>query len=206
MTQAACNPWCLPREAKPPQGLLPLGEPRRLFLPSQFGPAQGPGGGGVCLGVLAVLAGGQARAGKKSCRSHGPLNSPHRWPTAPPRGPASVLHVNWAWGLPVQVRLVDGTQKPLDNQTLQVFVGEARQSTNYTTDAQGRVHFSIDTANFTTEVINIQVRLRGRREGRSAGKRKRRHLWPQVLGRGRHGPEILCSEQMSPVWGVSPAA
>ncbi|KAJ6651923.1 hypothetical protein lerEdw1_015920 [Lerista edwardsae] len=72
---------------------------------------------------------------------------------------AEKLDAHYKPGLPLfgQVRLMDGNRVPLANQTIQVGAGPPGQSTNYITDAQGRVRFSIDTANLTGETINFQA-------------------------------------------------
>nr|XP_056704332.1 alpha-2-macroglobulin-like [Euleptes europaea] len=62
-------------------------------------------------------------------------------------------------GIPfwVQVKLVDGTNMPIANETIQIQIGELAYSTNYTTDNQGIAQFSISTDNFTVSSFNIQA-------------------------------------------------
>ncbi|XP_061476795.1 alpha-2-macroglobulin-like isoform X1 [Rhineura floridana] len=56
-----------------------------------------------------------------------------------------------------QAKLVDGANVPIANKTVEIHAEPSGPKTNYTTDAQGRVQFSIDTANFTDDSIRIQT-------------------------------------------------
>uniref|UniRef100_G1KY82 Alpha-2-macroglobulin n=1 Tax=Anolis carolinensis TaxID=28377 RepID=G1KY82_ANOCA len=64
-------------------------------------------------------------------------------------------------GIPFQgqVRpLVDGTNQPITNGTISIQVGAKK--TNYTTNDQGQVQFSIDTTNFTGDSIWIKAKYK----------------------------------------------
>ncbi|EMP39673.1 Alpha-2-macroglobulin [Chelonia mydas] len=54
-----------------------------------------------------------------------------------------------------QVKLVDGTDAPITNETIQISIGRNKYKANYTTNEEGRVRFSIDTVNFTDTSIHI---------------------------------------------------
>ncbi|XP_034641756.1 alpha-2-macroglobulin isoform X8 [Trachemys scripta elegans] len=54
-----------------------------------------------------------------------------------------------------QVKLVDGTDAPVANETIRISIGRKKYKANYTTNAEGRVWFSIDTVNFTDTSIQI---------------------------------------------------
>uniref|UniRef100_A0A8C0GRV9 Alpha-2-macroglobulin n=1 Tax=Chelonoidis abingdonii TaxID=106734 RepID=A0A8C0GRV9_CHEAB len=54
-----------------------------------------------------------------------------------------------------QVKLVDGTDAPIANETIRISIGRNKYDTNYTTNEEGRVWFSIDTVNFTDTSIQI---------------------------------------------------
>ncbi|TFJ98938.1 Alpha-2-macroglobulin [Platysternon megacephalum] len=56
-----------------------------------------------------------------------------------------------------QVKLVDGTDAPITNETIRIFIGRNNYQANYTTNEEGRVSFSIDTVNFTDTSIQITV-------------------------------------------------
>ncbi|XP_059582748.1 alpha-2-macroglobulin [Alligator mississippiensis] len=57
-----------------------------------------------------------------------------------------------------KVKMVDGSNAPLANETIKLYVPGDKIDRNYTTDEQGTVWFSIDTTNFTAASINIQAR------------------------------------------------
>uniref|UniRef100_A0A803TPR8 Alpha-2-macroglobulin n=1 Tax=Anolis carolinensis TaxID=28377 RepID=A0A803TPR8_ANOCA len=63
-------------------------------------------------------------------------------------------------GIPFQgqVKLVDGTNQPITNGTISIQVGAKK--TNYTTNDQGQVQFSIDTTNFTGDSIWIKAKYK----------------------------------------------
>uniref|UniRef100_A0A8C3HKZ7 Alpha-2-macroglobulin n=1 Tax=Chrysemys picta bellii TaxID=8478 RepID=A0A8C3HKZ7_CHRPI len=54
-----------------------------------------------------------------------------------------------------QVKLVDGTDAPIANETIRISIGRNKYKANYTTNEEGRVWFSIDTVNFTDTSIQI---------------------------------------------------
>ncbi|XP_053896357.1 alpha-2-macroglobulin-like isoform X2 [Malaclemys terrapin pileata] len=54
-----------------------------------------------------------------------------------------------------QVKLVDGTDAPIANETIRISIGRNSYEANYTTNEEGRVSFSIDTVNFTENLIQI---------------------------------------------------
>ncbi|XP_065440718.1 alpha-2-macroglobulin-like isoform X1 [Chrysemys picta bellii] len=54
-----------------------------------------------------------------------------------------------------QVKLVDGTDAPIANETIRISIGGNNYEANYTTNEEGRVWFSIDTINFTDTSIQI---------------------------------------------------
>ncbi|TFJ98947.1 caM kinase-like vesicle-associated protein [Platysternon megacephalum] len=54
-----------------------------------------------------------------------------------------------------QVKLVDGTNAPIANETIRISIGRNNYEANYTTNEEGRVSFSIDTVNFTDTSIQI---------------------------------------------------
>ncbi|XP_044854314.1 alpha-2-macroglobulin-like [Mauremys mutica] len=56
-----------------------------------------------------------------------------------------------------QVKLVDGTDAPIANETIRIFIGGNKYEANYTTNEEGRVWFSIDTVNFTDTSIQINA-------------------------------------------------
>ncbi|KAH0628656.1 hypothetical protein JD844_010055 [Phrynosoma platyrhinos] len=60
-----------------------------------------------------------------------------------------------------QVKLVDGTDKPIANESIQIFTGTITVTNGdipvYITDDQGRAQFSIDTTNFTDTYYMIEA-------------------------------------------------
>ncbi|XP_039417434.1 alpha-2-macroglobulin-like isoform X1 [Corvus cornix cornix] len=62
-------------------------------------------------------------------------------------------------GIPLfgRVKLVDGTDAPLANETIVITVGGNRYKGNYTTDEQGQSWFSIDTTSFTELSLEIRA-------------------------------------------------
>ncbi|XP_067387171.1 alpha-2-macroglobulin-like, partial [Emydura macquarii macquarii] len=56
-----------------------------------------------------------------------------------------------------QVKLVDGTDAPIANETIRISVFGNKYEANYTTDEEGLVSFSIDTVNFTDTSIQIKA-------------------------------------------------
>uniref|UniRef100_A0A8C3U2P7 Alpha-2-macroglobulin n=1 Tax=Catharus ustulatus TaxID=91951 RepID=A0A8C3U2P7_CATUS len=62
-------------------------------------------------------------------------------------------------GIPLfgMVKLVDGTDAPLANETITITVGGNKYKGNYTTDEQGQSWFSIDTISFTELSLEIRV-------------------------------------------------
>ncbi|XP_019361349.1 PREDICTED: ovostatin-like [Gavialis gangeticus] len=56
-----------------------------------------------------------------------------------------------------KVKMVDGSNAPLVNEAIKLYVTGDKNDRNYTTDEQGNVWFSVDTTNFTTASINIQA-------------------------------------------------
>uniref|UniRef100_A0A8C3Y0G2 Alpha-2-macroglobulin n=1 Tax=Catharus ustulatus TaxID=91951 RepID=A0A8C3Y0G2_CATUS len=56
-----------------------------------------------------------------------------------------------------KVKLVDGTDAPLANETITITVGGNKYKGNYTTDEQGQSWFSIDTISFTELSLEIRV-------------------------------------------------
>ncbi|XP_009681138.1 alpha-2-macroglobulin isoform X1 [Struthio camelus] len=62
-------------------------------------------------------------------------------------------------GIPLfgKVKLVDGTDAPVVNETIMISVDGDRYKGNYTTDEQGQSWFSIDTTTFTEVSLEIQA-------------------------------------------------
>uniref|UniRef100_A0A8B9CDZ5 Alpha-2-macroglobulin n=1 Tax=Anser brachyrhynchus TaxID=132585 RepID=A0A8B9CDZ5_9AVES len=62
-------------------------------------------------------------------------------------------------GIPLfgMVKLVDGTDAPIANETIRVSVNGESYKGNYTTDEQGQSWFSIDTTTFTEASLEIQA-------------------------------------------------
>ncbi|KAL8202468.1 UNVERIFIED_CONTAM: hypothetical protein K2H54_015622, partial [Gekko kuhli] len=62
-------------------------------------------------------------------------------------------------GIPLfgQVKLVDGTNAPIANETIQIRIRVSEYSASYTTDDKGIARFSIHTKNFTEAVIYMQA-------------------------------------------------
>ncbi|XP_027533420.1 alpha-2-macroglobulin isoform X2 [Neopelma chrysocephalum] len=62
-------------------------------------------------------------------------------------------------GIPLfgRVKLVDGTDAPIANETITVSVDGDRYKGNYTTDEQGQSSFSIDTTTFTQASLEIRA-------------------------------------------------
>ncbi|XP_068037834.1 alpha-2-macroglobulin-like [Anomalospiza imberbis] len=62
-------------------------------------------------------------------------------------------------GIPLfgMVKLVDGTDTPLANETIMITVGGNKYRGNYTTDEQGQSWFSIDTTSFTELTLEIRA-------------------------------------------------
>ncbi|XP_009465526.1 PREDICTED: alpha-2-macroglobulin-like [Nipponia nippon] len=62
-------------------------------------------------------------------------------------------------GIPLfgRVKLVDGTDAPIANETIMISVDGDRYKGNYTTDEQGQSWFSIDTTTFTQASLEIQA-------------------------------------------------
>uniref|UniRef100_A0A8C3Y0H0 Alpha-2-macroglobulin n=1 Tax=Catharus ustulatus TaxID=91951 RepID=A0A8C3Y0H0_CATUS len=62
-------------------------------------------------------------------------------------------------GIPLfgMVKLVDGTDAPLANETITITVGGNKYKGNYTTDEQGQSWFSIDTISFTELSLEIRA-------------------------------------------------
>ncbi|KFV74295.1 Alpha-2-macroglobulin, partial [Dryobates pubescens] len=62
-------------------------------------------------------------------------------------------------GIPLfgRVKLVDGTNAPIANETITISVDGDRYKGNYTTDEQGQSWFSIDTTTFTEASLEIQA-------------------------------------------------
>lgn len=60
------------------------------------------------------------------------------------------------------MKLVDGTDAPLANETITITVGGNKYKGNYTTDEQGQSWFSIDTTSFTELSLEIRVSDRDR--------------------------------------------
>uniref|UniRef100_A0A8C0UIU4 Alpha-2-macroglobulin n=1 Tax=Cyanistes caeruleus TaxID=156563 RepID=A0A8C0UIU4_CYACU len=63
----------------------------------------------------------------------------------------------------IEVKLVDGTDAPLANETITITVGGNKYKGNYTTDEQGQSWFSIDTISFTE--LSLEIRVSGRDRG-----------------------------------------
>ncbi|XP_027760745.1 alpha-2-macroglobulin-like isoform X3 [Empidonax traillii] len=62
-------------------------------------------------------------------------------------------------GIPLfgRVKLVDGTDEPIANETIMISVDGDRYKGNYTTDEQGQSWFSIDTTTFTQASLEIRA-------------------------------------------------
>uniref|UniRef100_A0A8C3KQS5 Alpha-2-macroglobulin n=1 Tax=Calidris pygmaea TaxID=425635 RepID=A0A8C3KQS5_9CHAR len=62
-------------------------------------------------------------------------------------------------GIPLfgRVKLVDGTDAPIANETIMISVDGDRYKGNYTTDEQGQAWFSIDTTTFTGASLEIRA-------------------------------------------------
>ncbi|XP_060547235.1 alpha-2-macroglobulin-like isoform X1 [Pantherophis guttatus] len=60
-------------------------------------------------------------------------------------------------GLPLsgEIKLVDGKRNPLANKTIELQISEVQNNSFYKTDAEGRVHFSIETSSFTNNIIQL---------------------------------------------------
>uniref|UniRef100_A0A8C3TLQ7 Alpha-2-macroglobulin n=1 Tax=Chelydra serpentina TaxID=8475 RepID=A0A8C3TLQ7_CHESE len=56
-----------------------------------------------------------------------------------------------------QVKLVDGTDAPITNETVRISVEESNYEVNYTTDDQGRARFALDTSNFKFASIGLRA-------------------------------------------------
>ncbi|CAM5081937.1 unnamed protein product [Eretmochelys imbricata] len=56
-----------------------------------------------------------------------------------------------------QVKLVDGTNAPITNETVQISVEESDYQVNYTTDDQGRARFALDTSKFKFASIGLRA-------------------------------------------------
>ncbi|TFJ98933.1 tyrosine-protein phosphatase non-receptor type 18 [Platysternon megacephalum] len=56
-----------------------------------------------------------------------------------------------------QVKLVDGTNAPITNETVQISVEESGYKVNYTTDDQGRARFALDTSKFKFASIGLRA-------------------------------------------------
>uniref|UniRef100_A0A8B9TFX5 Alpha-2-macroglobulin n=1 Tax=Anas platyrhynchos TaxID=8839 RepID=A0A8B9TFX5_ANAPL len=69
-------------------------------------------------------------------------------------------------GIPLfgMVKLVDGIDAPIANETIRISVNEGNYEGNYTTDEQGQSWFSIDTTTFTEASLEIRVSGRDRVE------------------------------------------
>uniref|UniRef100_A0A8B9TD81 Alpha-2-macroglobulin n=1 Tax=Anas platyrhynchos TaxID=8839 RepID=A0A8B9TD81_ANAPL len=69
-------------------------------------------------------------------------------------------------GIPLfgMVKLVDGIDAPIANETIRISVNEGNYEGNYTTDEQGQSWFSIDTTTFTEASLEIRVSGRDRAE------------------------------------------
>uniref|UniRef100_A0A8B9YXS5 Alpha-2-macroglobulin n=1 Tax=Buteo japonicus TaxID=224669 RepID=A0A8B9YXS5_9AVES len=67
-------------------------------------------------------------------------------------------------GIPLfgRVKLVDGTDVPIANETITISVDGDKYKGNYTTDEQGQSWFSIDTTTFTQASLEIRVSGRDR--------------------------------------------
>ncbi|XP_053896221.1 alpha-2-macroglobulin-like [Malaclemys terrapin pileata] len=57
-----------------------------------------------------------------------------------------------------QVKLVNGTNAPIANETIRISIGENKYKANYITNEEGRVWFFIDTVNFTDTSIQITAK------------------------------------------------
>ncbi|XP_064904471.1 alpha-2-macroglobulin-like isoform X3 [Columba livia] len=66
-------------------------------------------------------------------------------------------------GIPLfgRVKLVDGTDAPIANETITISVDGDKYKGNYTTDEQGQSWFSIDTTTFTQASLEIRVMAKG---------------------------------------------
>lgn len=62
------------------------------------------------------------------------------------------------------MKLVDGTDTPIANETITITVGGNKYKGNYTTDEQGQSWFSIDTTSFTE--LSLEIRVSGRDRGK----------------------------------------
>lgn len=62
------------------------------------------------------------------------------------------------------MKLVDGIDAPIANETIRISVNEGNYEGNYTTDEQGQSWFSIDTTTFTEASLEIRVSGRDRAE------------------------------------------
>ncbi|XP_063152240.1 pregnancy zone protein-like [Candoia aspera] len=60
-------------------------------------------------------------------------------------------------GLPFsgEMKLVDGLKRPMANKTIELQISEIKNVSHYTTDGEGRAHFSIETSNFTNDAIHL---------------------------------------------------
>ncbi|KAL2311201.1 hypothetical protein Nmel_002893 [Mimus melanotis] len=70
-----------------------------------------------------------------------------------------LLDYTYKPGIPLfgMVKLVDGTDAPLANETITITVGGNKYKGNYTTDEQGQSWFSIDTTSFTELSLEIRA-------------------------------------------------
>lgn len=62
------------------------------------------------------------------------------------------------------MKLVDGTDTPIANETITISVDGDRYKGNYTTDEQGQSWISIDTTTFTQASLEIRVSGQDRAE------------------------------------------
>ncbi|XP_053159856.1 alpha-2-macroglobulin-like isoform X3 [Hemicordylus capensis] len=56
-----------------------------------------------------------------------------------------------------QAKLVDSSEAPLANKTIQITVPQVGYKASYTTDTKGIVQFSVDTSNFTESFMSIEA-------------------------------------------------
>uniref|UniRef100_A0A8C8SR88 Alpha-2-macroglobulin n=1 Tax=Pelusios castaneus TaxID=367368 RepID=A0A8C8SR88_9SAUR len=56
-----------------------------------------------------------------------------------------------------QVKLVDGTDAPITNETIRISLEGSDYETNYTTDDQGRARFALDTSKFKSASVGLRV-------------------------------------------------
>uniref|UniRef100_A0A8C3TI49 Alpha-2-macroglobulin n=1 Tax=Chelydra serpentina TaxID=8475 RepID=A0A8C3TI49_CHESE len=82
-----------------------------------------------------------------------------------------------------QVKLVDGTDAPITNETVRISVEESNYEVNYTTDDQGRARFALDTSNFKFASIGLRVSSWGKHPAPSRSRPLLSHSFKHIAKR-----------------------